>query len=144
MDLNADTFVIVIGAVSAVALAISIWNSRRQSVRMQRRLDLVEAAEAEVRRLLDELPEAVMLVDHEGVVRSTNFAALAMFDLHRRDMVDSHLVDYVNGDDQAELTVGLQRAFADEEVEPIQMEVIGGATQRHKSKVRRDLRQVYW
>ena len=131
MDLSANTFVVVIGVVSVVALAVSVWNTRRQSVRMRRQLELVEAAEAEVRHLLDELPEAVMLVDHEGVVRSTNYAALAMFDLTRREMVDSHLVDYVNGDDQGELTVALQRVFNDDDVEPLQMEVIGGATERH-------------
>ena len=127
---SADTVVIVLGVVSACALALSIWNTRRQTVRMNRQLDLVEAAEAEVRRLLDELPEAVMLVDHDGIVRSTNAAALAMFDLNRRQLVDSHLVDFVNGDDQAELTAAMQRAFNGDEVEPLQMDVIAGATER--------------
>ena len=112
MSTSANTIVIGLGAVSAVALALSIWNARRQTVRMTRQLDLVEAAEAEVRRLLDELPEAVMLVDHDGLVRSTNAAALAMFDLKRREMVDSYLIDYVNGEEQAELAAALQRSEA--------------------------------
>ena len=37
----------------------------------------------EVRRLLDELPEAVLLVDSDHIVHSTNAAALALFDLAR-------------------------------------------------------------
>jgi diguanylate cyclase (GGDEF)-like protein/PAS domain S-box-containing protein len=53
-----------------------------------------------------------------------------MFDLNRREMVDSHLVDFVNGDDQAELSAAMQRAFQGDDVEPIQMEVIAGATER--------------
>jgi len=121
---------LVVGAVSIVALILTVWSSRRQSASMERRLDMVEAAEAEVRRLLDELPEAVMLVDQHGLVRSTNAAALAMFDLHRREMVETHLVDYVNGDDQADLAAALQRAFNGDDVEPLQMEVITGAVDR--------------
>ncbi len=130
MNLSADTTLVVIGTVSVLALSASIWNTRRQTVRMNRQLAVVESAEAEVRRLLDELPEAVMLVDRDGIVRSTNAAALAMFDLTRRAMVDSHLVDYVESDDQAELAAGLQRGFAGDDVEPIQMQVHTSATQR--------------
>ena len=38
-----------------------LW--RRQSARLENQIRTVEAAEAEVRRLLDELPEAVLLVE---------------------------------------------------------------------------------
>jgi diguanylate cyclase (GGDEF)-like protein/PAS domain S-box-containing protein len=130
VSLSADTFVIAIGAVSALALTLSIWNTRRQTLRMNRQLEVVESAEAEVRRLLDELPEAVMLVDRESVVRSTNAAALAMFDMSRREMVDSHLVDYIDDGDQAELLAAMQRAFGGDDVEPLQLEVLAGATER--------------
>ncbi|MAT03699.1 MAG: GGDEF domain-containing protein [Acidimicrobiaceae bacterium] len=130
MNVSADTTLVVIGTISVLALGASVWNTRRQTLRMNRQLEVVESAEAEVRRLLDELPEAVMLVDRDGIVRSTNAAALAMFDLTRRAMVDSHLVDYVDPDDQAELTAGLQRAFDGVDVEPIQMHVHTGATDR--------------
>jgi diguanylate cyclase (GGDEF)-like protein/PAS domain S-box-containing protein len=132
VNLGADQMVVVIGVVAAVALALSMWNLRRQDERMRRRVAGVEAAESEVRRLLDELPEAVLLVDAGGVVLSTNAAALAMFDLARREFVDTHLVDQASGEDQARLAAAIQRSFGGAEVEPLQI-LMNGA--RHRKVV---------
>ena len=130
MNWSADTVVVLLGAVSVVALTLSVWNTRRQGVRMLRQLAAVEAAEYEVRRLLDELPEAVLLIDADGVVHSSNAAALALFDLARRDLVDSTLLDHADHEEQAELAAAIGRAFAGADVEPMQVEVHGGATRR--------------
>ena len=129
MNLGADQMVIVIGVVAVVALALSMWNLRRQDERMRRRVAAVEAAESEVRRLLDELPEAVLLVDSDGVVLSTNAAALGMFDLARREFVDTHLIDQASGDDQARLAAAIQRSFGGAEVESLQI-LMNGARRR--------------
>jgi diguanylate cyclase (GGDEF)-like protein/PAS domain S-box-containing protein len=132
VSLNADQMVVVIGVVAVCALALSMWNLRRQDERMRRRVAAVEAAESEVRRLLDELPEAVLLVDADGVVLSTNAAALAMFDLARREFVDTHLVDQASGDDQARLDTAIQRCFDGVDVEPLQIAMNGA---RHRKIV---------
>jgi diguanylate cyclase (GGDEF)-like protein/PAS domain S-box-containing protein len=115
-----------LGAIAIAALGISIWILRRQEVFMRQRIAGVEAAEAEVRRLLDELPEAVLLVNADGVVLSSNAAALAMFDLARRELVDTHLVDLASGDDHVRLGAAIQRAFEGDDVEPIQLEMHAG------------------
>lgn len=130
MSESANLLVIVFGAISIVALAAMIWNSRRQSERMRRQLDAVEAAESEVRRLLDELPEAVLLIDNDHVVHSTNAAALGLFDLNRSQLVTSDLLEHADGDERVQLAVAIQRAFEGVEVDPIQIEVHGGATRR--------------
>ncbi len=127
---GADRFVIAIGIASLVALAVSVWNSRRQASRMSLQLEVVEAAEHEVRRLLDELPEAVLLVDQDHVVHSTNAAALSLFDLPRRELVDSELLDHADGEEQAQLRDSIARVFAGEELEPIQLEVHAGGRKR--------------
>jgi diguanylate cyclase (GGDEF)-like protein/PAS domain S-box-containing protein len=127
---NAQGVVIAIGLVAIVALAASIWNARRLSLRMHQQLEAVEAAEAEVRRLLDELPEAVLLIDGACTVHSTNAAALALFDLPRRDLVDSDLLDHADDEEQELLGEAIDRAFAGEFLDPIQIEVHGGATRR--------------
>ena len=90
---------------------------------MRRQLEAVEAAEGEVRRLLDELPEAVLLIDTDHVVHSTNAAALGLFDLARRELVESNLLEHADGDEQVQLGAAIQRAFEGDEVEPIQIEV---------------------
>ena len=118
------------GAASIIVLAVSIWTSRRQNERMRRQLDAVEAAESEVRRLLDELPEAVLLVDADHVVHSTNAAALGLFDLARHDLIASDLLEHTDDDERVQLGAAIQRAFEGDEVDPIQVEVHGGATKR--------------
>ena len=130
MGSSPELVVAVIGVVSVLALALSIWNSRMQEIRMRRRLEAVEAAEAEVRRLLDELPEAVLLVDDRGFVQSTNAAALGMFDLGQSELASTELLDHTDGDDEVQLGASIQRAFEGDDVEPIQIEIIGGATRR--------------
>jgi diguanylate cyclase (GGDEF)-like protein/PAS domain S-box-containing protein len=122
--------VVGFGAVSIIVLVASIWNSRRQAEQMRRRLEAVEAAESEVRRLLDELPEAVLLIDIDHVVHSTNAAALGLFDLSRSDLVESSLLEHADGPEQVLLGAAIQRAFEGDEVEPIQIEVHGGPTRR--------------
>jgi len=129
VNLGPDQTVVVIGVVAVVALALSMWNLRRQDERMRRRVAALEAEESEVRRLLDELPEAVLLVDADGIVLSTNAAALAMFDLARREFVDTHLVDQASGEDHARLAAAIQRSFGGAEVEPLQI-LMNGAHRR--------------
>jgi diguanylate cyclase (GGDEF)-like protein/PAS domain S-box-containing protein len=128
--MGADQMVIVIGVVAVVALALSMWNLRRQDERMRRRVAAVEAAESEVRRLLDELPEAVLLVDVDGVVLSTNAAAPAMFDLARREFVDTHLIEQASGEDQERLSAAIQRSFAGSDVEPLQLQMNGARNRK--------------
>ena len=118
------------GLASITVLLASIWHNRRQAERMRRQLEAVEAAESEVRRLLDELPEAVLLVDAEHIVHSTNAAALGLFDLSRSQMIDTDLLEHADGDEQVQLAAAIQRAFEGDEVDPIQVEVHGGATRR--------------
>ena len=130
MSDSVNLLAIVFGAISIVALAAIIWNARRQGERMRRQLDAVEAAESEVRRLLDELPEAVLLVDNDHTVHSTNAAALGLFDLSRGELVTSDLLDHTDGEEQVQLAAAIQRAFEGDEVDPIQIEVLGGATRR--------------
>ncbi len=123
--------VVAIGTVSVLALALAVWNTRRQETRMRRRLEAVQAAEAEVRRLLDELPEAVLLVDPEGVIHSTNAAALTLLGLSRRELIESDLVEHASsGEDQIQLGASIRRSFDGDRVEPIQIEIVAGATRR--------------
>ena len=125
MGSRAELAVVVIGVASILALVLSILNSRRQESRLRRRLEGLQAAEAEVRRLLDELPEAVMLVDSTSVVRSTNAAALGLFDLASREMLDHSLLGLAEGDNRVRLGAAIQRAFEGDDVEPIQLKMIG-------------------
>ncbi|MDJ0770901.1 MAG: EAL domain-containing protein [Ilumatobacter sp.] len=120
---DANVAVVLIGIVSIAALVLSIWNGRRQSALLEAQLDAVEAADAEVRRLLDELPEAVLLVDIDCVVHSTNAAALSLFGRGREEVVDADLLDHAEPEDQRRLATAIQQTFDGNEIEPIQIDI---------------------
>ncbi len=130
MNETPELAAIVIGLVSIVTLLLSIWNGRRQSRLLEARLDRAEGAEAEVRRLLDELPEAVLLVDADCIIHSTNAAALRLFNLQAPELVDSNLLEHADGEEQVSMGAAIQRAFDGDEVDPTLVEVIGGASRR--------------
>jgi len=125
-----ELWVVTIGVVSALALALAVWSARRQARQMNRRLQAVEAAEVEVRRLLDELPEAVLLIDVEGFVLSTNAAALGMFGLTHDQFVGTELSEHSTGDDQIQLAAAIRRALDGDDVEPLQVALVSGAAKR--------------
>ncbi|MCU0261705.1 MAG: PAS domain-containing protein, partial [Ilumatobacteraceae bacterium] len=66
---------VVIGLIAVATIVVARLDARRMERRLTAELDRVEAADREVRRLLDELPEAVLLVDADGVVLSANESA---------------------------------------------------------------------
>ena len=127
MGNRAELAVIALGVISIIALVLSVYNGRRQESRLRRRLEGLQAAEVEVRRLLDELPEAVLLVDSTTVVRSTNAAALSLFDLASRELLDHSLLELAEDEDNVRLGAALRRAIEGDEVDPIQIEMIGRA-----------------
>jgi diguanylate cyclase (GGDEF)-like protein/PAS domain S-box-containing protein len=93
---------IVIGLLAVATIVLARVDARRMERRLTAELERVEAADREVRRLLDELPEAMLLVDTDGVVVSANEAAaelcgrtvdeLAGTRLH--DVIDDHEGDF--------------------------------------------------
>ncbi len=129
MSSNSNFAAVVIGLVAVVTLILSIWNSQRQRQKLQWQLAAVRSAGAEVKRLLDELPEAVLLVDHDFVIQSTNAAAMTLFDMDTTDLVGAHLLDHTDGEDELALDAAMRRAMEDE-VDPIQIEVMAGIDRR--------------
>lgn len=127
---------IVAGVAVVVALAailctvVVVSRARRQESRLLGRLAAVQAAEGEVRDLLDDLPEAVLLVDGAGVVHSSNAAALALFDLARNELVGSELVGHADGDDHVILGAAIERALDGDTVDPTQIGIVSGANRR--------------
>ncbi len=130
MSRNPEFAVSVIAAIAIAALVLGVVRGRRQSNWLEARLHAVEATDAEVRRLLDQLPEAVLLVDASYAVHSGNAAASRLFDLRPPDLLDTTLLDHADGDDQIALEDAIDRSFAGETIDPMQIEVIGGATRR--------------
>jgi diguanylate cyclase (GGDEF)-like protein/PAS domain S-box-containing protein len=117
--------VIVFGLVSIATILLTYVASRRMELRFRERLAGVAAAEAGVRRLLDELPEAVMLLDAEGRVLSANASATELCGVEPTALIRSFFLDLFDGADRDELRAGWRRAMAGEIVEPAPIRLVG-------------------
>ncbi len=117
--------VIVFGLVSIATILLTYLASRRVELRLRERLAGVAAAEAGVRRLLDELPEAVMLLDAEGRVLSANASATELCGVEPTALIRSFFLDLFDDADRDELRAGWRRAMAGEIVEPAPVRLSG-------------------
>ncbi|HEX4980774.1 MAG TPA: EAL domain-containing protein [Ilumatobacteraceae bacterium] len=122
-----DSFVtaVVFGLVSIATVLLSYLASRRAKLRLGARLADVAATEAGARRLLDELPEAVMLLDAEGRVLSANASATELCGGEPTSLIHSFFLDLVDAADRDELRAGWRRAMAGEIVEPAPVRLVG-------------------
>ena len=117
--------VIVFGLVSIATILLTYVTSRRMELRLRERLAGVATAEAAVRRLLDELPEAVMLLDSEGRVLSANASATELCGIEPAALVRSYFLDLVEAADRDDLRASWRRAMAGEIVEPAPVRLVG-------------------
>ncbi len=117
--------VIVFGLVSIATILLTYVTSRRMELRLRERLAGVATAEAAVRRLLDELPEAVMLLDSEGRVLSANASATDLCGIEPTALVRSFFLDLVDAADRDDLRASWRRAMAGEIVEPAPVRLVG-------------------
>jgi diguanylate cyclase (GGDEF)-like protein/PAS domain S-box-containing protein len=111
--------VAAVGALAMAALLVSRLESGRLEHRLRARLDGVAMAEAEVRRLLDELPEAVMLVDREGCVHSANASAGQLCGCPSADLVGTSFLDVAADGDRELLEQSWRRARSGDDIEPV-------------------------
>jgi diguanylate cyclase (GGDEF)-like protein/PAS domain S-box-containing protein len=117
----------VVGLVAIAAVVVSSLASRRVARRLLERLTEVAASEAGVRRLLDELPEALMLVDDDGRVLSANAAATELSGVEPEALIRTSFLEWFDAVDRDELRAGWRRTMAGEIVEPVPVRVAGNA-----------------
>ena len=95
--------VVVFGLVAIATILVAALASRRAKLRLRERLSDVVVAEAGARRLLDELPEAVMLLDAEGRVLSANQSAAELCGVEPTALIQSFFLHLVGAADRDEL-----------------------------------------
>ncbi len=95
--------VIVLGVASGLALCAVVvtWlESRRITRHLHRTIDRLIDTEAELRMLLDDLPEAVLSIDDRGVVRGANAKAAELTGLAVSDITGQPFQSLVGEDDE--------------------------------------------
>jgi len=87
--------VVTAAVLAAAAVAVTWWESRRITRHLNRTVERLIDTEAELRLLLDDLPEAVISLDDRGVVRGANAKAAELTGRPIADLSGHPIADLV-------------------------------------------------
>jgi diguanylate cyclase (GGDEF)-like protein/PAS domain S-box-containing protein len=110
---------------AAIAVAVTWFESRRITAHLSRTIDRLLDAESELRMLLDDLPEAVIAVDREGIVRGANAKVSELTDQPTSALVGRRFDAMVDTARRHELAAWLADGRRGEPVAPIAVRLIG-------------------
>ncbi|HUF99723.1 MAG TPA: EAL domain-containing protein [Ilumatobacter sp.] len=119
-----DAALIVMGVASLGALALTWRTGRNDRRKLTARIEELQTAEATVRRMFDDLPGAVMVIDGASVVRSTNAAARSLFGPRHRDFVGRRLLDRTHSADLNVLQQAIDVALTGRPVDALLVDLV--------------------
>jgi diguanylate cyclase (GGDEF)-like protein/PAS domain S-box-containing protein len=97
--------VVTVTAVLALAAVVAtIWEARRIRRRFRRTIDELERTQAEIRRLLDDLPDAVMGLNERGVIESANQRAAVLTGRTVDELVGRAFLEMIGDSDREVVT----------------------------------------
>jgi diguanylate cyclase (GGDEF)-like protein/PAS domain S-box-containing protein len=105
-DPGPGTIVVVVGiAVLAIAAIVAtVLESRRIGRRFRRTIDELSRTQSEIRRLLDDLPDAVMGLNERGVIESANQRAALLTGRTTDELVGRAFLEMIGDDDRDSVT----------------------------------------
>jgi diguanylate cyclase (GGDEF)-like protein/PAS domain S-box-containing protein len=112
-----------IGVLAIVAVTATVVESRRIGRRFHRTIDELERTQSEIRRLLDDLPDAVMGLDERGVIESANQRAAVLTGRTVDGLVGRAFLELIGDSDRDVVTARWH--FDDPRVAPEPLDVTG-------------------
>jgi diguanylate cyclase (GGDEF)-like protein/PAS domain S-box-containing protein len=105
-DPGPGTLVVVVGiAVLAIAAIVAtVLESRRIGRRFRHTIDELSRTQSEIRRLLDDLPDAVMGLNERGVIESANQRAALLTGRTTDELVGRAFLEMIGDDDRDSVT----------------------------------------
>jgi diguanylate cyclase (GGDEF)-like protein/PAS domain S-box-containing protein len=105
-DPGTETIGVVVGiaALALVAVVATVLESRRIGRRFRRTIGELSRTQAEIRRLLDDLPDAVMGLDDRGVIESANQRAALLTGRPIDELVGRAFLEMIGDDDRESVT----------------------------------------
>jgi len=108
-----------IGVLAIVAIAATAAESRRIGARFRHTIDELERTQGEIRRLLDDLPDAVMGLDERGVIESANRRAALLTGRSIDELVGRAFLEMIPDSDRDVVTERWQFDQQPDAVEPV-------------------------
>jgi diguanylate cyclase (GGDEF)-like protein/PAS domain S-box-containing protein len=105
-DPGAGTIAVVagIGVLAIVAIVATLLEARRVGRRLHHTIDELERTQSEIRRLLDDLPDAVMGLDDSGMIESANQRAALLTGRTIDELVGRAFLEMIGDDDRDSVT----------------------------------------
>ena len=105
-DPGANTIAVVagIGVLAIVAIVATLLEARRVGRRLHRTIDELSQTQSDIRRLLDDLPDAVMGLDDRGVIESANRRAALLTGRTIDELVGRAFLEMIGDDDRESVT----------------------------------------
>ncbi len=122
-DAGAIAAVSGIGVLAIVAVTATVVESRRIGRRFRRTIDELERTQSEIRRLLDDLPDAVMGLDERGVIESANQRAAVLTGRTIDELVGRAFLEMIGDSDREVVTARWH--FDDPRAAPEPLDVTG-------------------
>ncbi len=96
--------VVGIGALSLLAVVATVFEARRLGGRFQHTIDELSRTQSEIRRLLDDLPDAVMGLDQRGIIESANQRAAVLTGRSIDELVGRAFLEMMGDSDRETVT----------------------------------------
>ena len=96
--------VVGIGMLALVAILATVLEARRIGGRFRHTIDELSRTQSEIRRLLDDLPDAVIGLDHRGVIESANQRAALLSGRTIDELVGRAFLEMIGDDDRDSVT----------------------------------------
>jgi len=105
-DPGPETIGVVVGIalLALVAIVATVLESRRIGRRFQRTIDELSRTQSEIRRLLDDLPDAVMGLNDRGLIESANQRAALLTGRSIDELVGRAFLEMIGHDDRESVT----------------------------------------
>ena len=105
-DPGPETIAVVVGIalLALVAVVATVLESRRIGRRFQRTIDELSRTQSEIRRLLDDLPDAVMGLNDRGLIESANQRAALLTGRTIDELVGRAFLEMIGDDDRESVT----------------------------------------
>ena len=115
-DSKADRVTAAVGLLLGILWSLAQVASFRQashwSAQLHDKIDELQAAEQELRQLLDDLPDALVVLGRDGTIRDVNVNTLMLTGLDRAELIGTYFTELFDEDDRNRLValwVALQR-----------------------------------
>jgi diguanylate cyclase (GGDEF)-like protein/PAS domain S-box-containing protein len=93
-----------VGSIAVLAVVAAVTEVQRVRGRVAHSFDELARTQREIRRLLDDLPDAVMGLDHRGVIESANQRAAVLTGRSVEQLVGRAFLEMIGDDDRDEVT----------------------------------------